>query len=601
MTLPRFPLKTLSLALALALGTFAGAALADPSSRVARLGYIDGAVSLSPAGEEDWIRAGMNRPITNGDRVWAQPGARAELQVGGAMLRLDGGTAVSVLDLDDDTAQLRLTQGRLHVRVRPLGRGEVVEVDTPNLALTFREAGSYSIEVNPDDDTTTVRVRSGRGEVTAGNDGFTIGAGRSYRFTGDGLRDYTEAPPPRADAFDRWASDRDRGDDRSPSARYVPRDMVGYRDLDEHGTWRVDADFGNVWMPDRVPAGWSPYSDGHWAWVDPWGWTWVDEAPWGFAVSHYGRWNNFNGRWGWVPGQSRARAHYAPALVAFVGGANWQISISSGSVGGIGWFPLAPREVYRPSYEVSRGYYESVNRSNTVINNTVIQNTYNTTNVTQVVYANRSVPGAVVAVPATAFVQSQPVAKIAVRALREDKATVAVMAAPGIVPTAQSVRGAADARAEPPPKVFDKPVVARRAPPQAPAPFAAQLPKLAEQAGKPLPAKERAQLAAPPPAAAPAVRVVAAPADAAAVLRPLPARPSATPPARTRTGEAPAAQAPPRELAKSPREPKPAKDTPKTRETAAPRPVDEARKPPPREARAVPAGPAASGTPGKGG
>ena len=203
--------------------------------------------------------------------------------------------------------------------------------------------------------------------------------------------------------------------DNSVSARYVSPDVVGYQDLDANGTWRVDATYGNVWIPSRVAAGWAPYRDGHWAWVDPWGWTWVDDAPWGFAVSHYGRWANLRGTWGWVPGPVRSRAYYAPALVAFVGGTNFQLAISSGNVGGIAWFPLGPREVYRPSYPVSRGYFENVNRSNTVINTTVINNYYNNTNVTNVVYANRQVPGAVVAVPTTAFVQSQPVSRAAVR------------------------------------------------------------------------------------------------------------------------------------------------------------------------------------------
>ena len=77
------------------------------------------------------------------------------------------------------------------------------------------------------------------------------------------------------------------------------------------GTWRVDGSYGNVWVPNRVAVGWAPYRDGHWAWVDPWGWTWVDDAPWGFAVSHYGRWANFHGRWGWVPGPVRILRFYA--------------------------------------------------------------------------------------------------------------------------------------------------------------------------------------------------------------------------------------------------------------------------------------------------
>ena len=187
---------------------------------------------------------------------------------------------------------------------------------------------------------------------------MSIDSRQPYRFSGTGLREYEYVDAPRLDEFDRWAIDRDRSYDNSVSARYVSPDVVGYQDLDANGTWRVDASYGNVWIPNRVAAGWAPYRDGHWAWVDPWGWTWVDDAPWGFAVSHYGRWTNMSGTWGWVPGPVRSRAYYAPALVAFVGGSNFQLSISSGNVGGIAWFPLGPREVYRPSYAVSRGYFE---------------------------------------------------------------------------------------------------------------------------------------------------------------------------------------------------------------------------------------------------
>jgi hypothetical protein len=54
-----------------ALASFSSWASADPPSRVARLGYLSGAVSLSPAGENDWVQAAINRPLTTGDRLWA--------------------------------------------------------------------------------------------------------------------------------------------------------------------------------------------------------------------------------------------------------------------------------------------------------------------------------------------------------------------------------------------------------------------------------------------------------------------------------------------------------------------------------------------------
>src|SRR5215472_15335004 len=108
-----------------------------------------------------------------------------------------------------------------------------------------------------------------------------------------------------------------------------------------------------------------------WAWIDPWGWTWVDDDPWGYAPFHYGRWASIDGRWGWIPGPREERPVYAPALVVFVGGGL--------AAGNVGWFPLAPHEVYVPSYRVSQGYVNRVNLTNTNVNTTTITNVYNTT------------------------------------------------------------------------------------------------------------------------------------------------------------------------------------------------------------------------------
>jgi hypothetical protein len=57
------------------------------------------------------------------------------------------------------------------------------------------------------------------------------------------------------------------------SARYVSREMDGYEDLDQYGSWASQPGYGQVWMPTSVAAGWTPYHDGHWAWIAPWGWT----------------------------------------------------------------------------------------------------------------------------------------------------------------------------------------------------------------------------------------------------------------------------------------------------------------------------------------
>ena len=577
---------------------FGGWASADPPSRVARLGYTTGAVGFSPAGEDDWTEASINRPLTTGDRLWTETRARAEIQLGGALIHVDDATGISVLNLDDRIAQLELTQGVLNVRVRFLEPGQLFEVDTPNLAFTLEQPGEFRIEVDPQGDATTIMVRDGRGEVYGEDAAYSIDSRQAYRFTGTGLREYQYVAASRPDDFDRWSGERNRRYDDSASARYVSRDVVGYQDLDANGSWRVDPTYGNVWFPHHVPAGWAPYRDGHWAWVDPWGWTWVDDAPWGFAVSHYGRWANLHGTWGWVPGPVRSRAYYAPALVVFVGGANFQISISSGSVGGVAWFPLGPREVYRPSYQVSRGYFRNINRSNTVINNTVINKYYDNRNVTHAEYANRRVPGAVVAVPRTAFERSQPVSKAAVRVRPETIVGRPVEAAPTVAPTDRSVRGAAGQRDKPPARVFKRPVVARTAPPAARAGFAVQQQHLNARPGKPLDDAARKRLKPAAAAPAPVVKVVpqrkkapptTRPPVAAPKPKPSQARPApkAEPPARGEKRARPAAPAQRRAEPKGAAAPKVAPAAPAAKQ-AEPRPPVATPKPKPSQAQPAP-------------
>src|ERR1700720_1551496 len=81
----------------------------DPPSRVARLGYMEGSISFQPAGETDWVQAVANRPMTTGDKLWADRDSRAELQLGSAAIRLSANTGLSFLNLDDNTVQIQVT------------------------------------------------------------------------------------------------------------------------------------------------------------------------------------------------------------------------------------------------------------------------------------------------------------------------------------------------------------------------------------------------------------------------------------------------------------------------------------------------------------
>jgi len=476
------------------------AAQTDPSGRVGRLSYINGPVSFQPAGMSDWVDADVNRPLTTGDQVWVGVGGRAEIHVGSTVLRLDSNTAFQFLNLDDQTIQVQLSQGTLTVRARNLAQNQNLELDTPSLAFTVLRPGEYRIDANPDSQTTTVTVRAGDGEVTGGGQTFPVYARQQAIVVGGDQITYNLVNAPGIDNWDQWSTSRDRREDLSPSARYVSREMGGYEELDQYGSWGNQEGYGEVWMPNSVAAGWAPYHDGHWAWIAPWGWTWVDEAPWGFAPSHYGRWASFGGRWGWIPGPYGHTPLYAPALVGWVGGggmgSGFSVSFAFGNAAAIGWFPLGPREPYIPSYRVSSGYFGRVNTSNTVINNTTINNYYNesrnsnNTNFNNIRYVNRNVRNAVTAVPQDRFANGRRVTESARAVPVAQLSNARFVAAPSVAPQRASVLGPRAEQAarapRPPADVLSRPVVARTVPPPAPVPFARQQAELSKNPGRPL-------------------------------------------------------------------------------------------------------------------
>jgi hypothetical protein len=518
----------LSLALAMAcIPQRAAADDDDPPGRVARLGFIRGNVSFEPAGTDDWVSAVINRPLTTGDKLWNDNDSFSELHLGSASIRLGSNTGFTFLNLSDNMTQVQLTEGTLNIRVRRLGDDETFEVDTPNLAFTLLRPGNYKVKVNEAGDATVVLVRNGQGEVTGGGSAYTIHPEEVGTFNGtDEIDADIESWDNSSDDFDEWCSERDHRIDHSVSARYVSNDVIGYEDLDEYGGWRLTPEYGTIWFPHVAIVGWAPYHYGHWAYIAPWGYTWVDDAPWGFAPFHYGRWVVVGGVWGWVPAPPRpvvagvvyVRPVYAPALVAWVGGPHFAVGVGVG--GGfaagvsVGWFPLGPREVYVPSYHVSRNYVNNVNVTNTTVNTTVVNNYYNTTvinktTVNNVTYVNQRVPGAVSATTPQAFTSAQSVSKNAVTVNAREVASAQVVATtPTVAPSKQAVLGSgAVATVHPPATLQARAAVAKTVPPPPPPSFAKQQQAIQANGGKPLAISEMHQIQTESVQARPTIKI----------------------------------------------------------------------------------------------
>ncbi len=121
----------------------------DPPGRVARLNYIQGSVAYQVSGDQDWVQADPNRPLTAGDNLWVDKNSRGEVHIGSTAIRMSSETGISFLTLDDNTVQLQLAQGAIEVHVRDVSSDNALEIDTPNLAFTIDRGGEYRIQTDP--------------------------------------------------------------------------------------------------------------------------------------------------------------------------------------------------------------------------------------------------------------------------------------------------------------------------------------------------------------------------------------------------------------------------------------------------------------------
>src|SRR5258705_25603 len=200
----------------------------DPPTRVARLSFLGGSVPPRPAGMDDWTDASVNYPLSSGDDLWSDADGRTEITLGSTALRLAPRTAIGFLALDDQTTQIRLSEGSVQVRVRDLEYDEVFEIDTPNGAVTLLRPGSYRIDVQSAGDETMVTVREGEAELAAAGSVISANDGETATVVGMDSPRYDIDRALRPDSWEQWCAARDRRRDFARSAQYMSRDLPGY-------------------------------------------------------------------------------------------------------------------------------------------------------------------------------------------------------------------------------------------------------------------------------------------------------------------------------------------------------------------------------------
>ncbi|MBS1142334.1 MAG: hypothetical protein H6R13_3787 [Proteobacteria bacterium] len=390
------------LAAALVLIALPAMAQNDPPGRVGRLAHIENEVIFRVDSSDQGGAATINWPISSGALLETGRRGRAEVWVGSTAYRLADESQVEFSTVDDRQVDVRLNEGSLAVTVLDRDQVDDVLIITPDGNVRFQTPGRYRIDVFADH--SELSVQAGRATFEDRQQVMPVAAGQKASRWSDG-REHLDADRDQ-DAFDRWVANRENATLAGTARRHVSPYMTGYQDLDAYGDWQSAPDYGSVWYPRAVADDWAPYRYGRWAWVAPWGWTWIDQAPWGFAPFHYGRWAMIHGRWGWVPGRLMPRPVYAPALVAWIGNPGWNVSFRSGAAPAVGWFPLAPREVYVPGHRHSPQYVRQINVSHVrdvqMIDRAMRSGPHQP-------FANHGSPRAVTVVPAKLMREGRPI------------------------------------------------------------------------------------------------------------------------------------------------------------------------------------------------
>ena len=402
-------------------------------------------------------------PHDHGRRTRTSQNSRAEVHIGSSAIRLAAGTDISFLNLDDQTVQIQLPGGSLDVRLRHLTQGNVFEIDTPNASVSLVVPGTYRVDVEDNGDARAT-VRVGQAEVTVGNQAFAVATGQSATVPQANPAGYWIQAAGPLDDWDAWCGARDQIEDTIASTKYVPADVVGVEDLDRYGTWTTTADYGPMWQPNDVASDWAPYSNGYWAWVEPWGWTWIDDLPLGLRSVPLRPMGSRRRPLGLDSGKGRtedaSRIRSRPGHLHGRG----QVEAHPGRRRGSGLVPPGPREAYVPPYQVSKTYLHDLNIAAVPNYDDSVANRPRHT------YLNRNVPGAVREIPSQSFgkAQSGPIKTFSPPA--RDIARAPIMGTTAeIVPQRESITARPmppqGSVSRPPDRMTSRSVVARTAPP----------------------------------------------------------------------------------------------------------------------------------------
>jgi hypothetical protein len=280
----------------------------QPPGDVARMSSVQGKVQVRFSGQNDFEDAVMNMPLLSGAQLQTGSEGQAEVEFNdGSVARLTPNSSLQLKQLTPGNVDLHQLSGLgyYELNVGPDHPSFNVEFANATLMPTANLIFRLDLDKAPE-----AAVISGSAHVEGAQIApADIGENQSIRFSNiSATGPYTVTQGLDPDSWDQWNSDRDQAIAQEAAQQTPVRNDAGssndenWNDLDYYGNWYPVPDYGNVWVPTGVDAGWDPFGLGYWGYYPGFGATWISGYPWGWLPYRCGGWNYFSFGWGWVPG-----------------------------------------------------------------------------------------------------------------------------------------------------------------------------------------------------------------------------------------------------------------------------------------------------------
>lgn len=280
----------------------------QPPGSVARMSSVQGKVQVLFSGESGPQQAVMNMPLVAGARIESGSDGQAEVEFNdGSVARLTPNSSLELKQLTADNVQLEQSSGLGYYELNVGSGHPSFKVEFASDDVTPAENTIFRLDL---DRLPEAAVIAGSVHVEGAQiSPVAIGENQSIDFSnGGGTEPYTITQQINPDSWDQWNSDRDQAIADEAAQQTPVRNDAGsandenWNDLDYYGNWYPVQNYGNVWVPSGVDAGWDPFGSGYWGNYPGFGVTWISGYPWGWLPYHCGSWNYFSFGWGWAPG-----------------------------------------------------------------------------------------------------------------------------------------------------------------------------------------------------------------------------------------------------------------------------------------------------------